>query len=214
MRLNGGSERLRLCASNPVEIHILFDEIGLVAENGRKDLGVDIWEPMTRTSSPASLSRFLIVTLNGRYLALDAESISGLLTLEEGGRVTHPILHGMEYGAVDLADRLSVSHDRNEADTCIILLSAHGVRGSIRVTAVEGFLELQPSEILPLPMQFRGPERQWYRGVILFNESIALILNPTWVLGAHAGSDAGQKSGAARSLMDARSSAAREERAC
>lgn len=197
-----------------MEILISFDEIGLVAENGWKDLGVDIWEPMTGTSSPASPSRFLIVTLDGRYLALDAESIGGLLTLEEAGHVTHPTLQGMECRAVDLADRLSVSHDRNEADTRIILLSEHGVRGSIRVTTVEGFLELQPSEILPLPMQFRGPERHWYRGMILFEKSIALILNPTWVLGEHAGSDAGHKPGAPRSLMDAWSSAAREERAC
>jgi hypothetical protein len=197
-----------------VEILISFDEIGLVAENGWKDLGVDIWEPMTGTSSPASPSRFLIVTLDGRYLALDAESIGGLLTLEEAGHVTHPTLQGMEYRAVDLADRLSMSHDRNEADTRIILLSEHGVRGSIRVTTVEGFLELQPSEILPLPMQFRGPERHWYRGMILFEKSIALILNPTWVLGEHARSDAGHKPGAPRSLMDAWSSAAREERAC
>ncbi|MBX3302082.1 MAG: chemotaxis protein CheW [Nitrospira sp.] len=169
---------------------------------------------MTGTSSPASPSRFLIVTLEGRYLALDAESIGGLLTLEEAGRVTNPILHGMEYRAVDLADRLSVSHDWNGADARVILLSEHGVRGSIRVTTVEGFLELQPSQILPLPMQFRGPERHWYRGMILFEQSIALILNPTWILGEHAESNAGHEPGTPRSSMGAWDSAAREGRTC
>jgi chemotaxis signal transduction protein len=173
-----------------------------------------MWKPMTRTSSPASPLQFLIVTLDGRYLALDAESIGGVLTLEEAGHVTNPTLQGMEYRAVDLADRLSVSHDRNGADTCIILLSDHGVRGSIRVTTVEGFLELQPSQILPLPMQFRGPERRWYRGMILFEQSIALILDPTWILGEHAGSNVGDEPGAHRSSIDAWGSAAREKQTC
>lgn len=214
MRLSDGLERLRLYARNSVEILVSFDEIGFVTENEWENLGIGIWEPMTGTSSPASPSRFLIVTLDGRYLALGTESIGGLLTLEEAGHVANPILHGMEYRAVDLADRLSVSQDRNGADARIILLSEHGVCGSIRVTTVEGFLELQPPQILPLPMQFCGPERHWYRGMILFEQSIALILNPTWVLGEHVGSNAGHEPGAPRSSRGDWDSAAREGRAC
>lgn len=137
---------------------------------------------MTETPSPASPSRFLIVTLGGRYLALDGESICGLLTLEEAGNVENPIIHGMVYGAINLADRLNVPNDQGGANTRVVLLSEGEMRGSVRVTTVHGILELQQSQVLPLPMQFRGPERRWYQGMILFANSIALMLNTTWVL--------------------------------
>lgn len=154
----------------------------LVTENGQEGLGLGVREAMTVTSSPAAPSRFLIVTLGGRYLALDAESIQGVLTLEEAGYVENPTIHGMVYRAIDLANRLSVSNDRGGTDTRVVLFSEREARGNVRVTTVHGLLELQQSQVLPLPMQFRGLERHWYRGMILFGNSIALVLNTNWVL--------------------------------
>jgi chemotaxis signal transduction protein len=138
--------------------------------------------PMTETPAPVSPSRFLIVTLGERYLALDAESICGLLTLEEIGNVESPTVHGMVYEAINLADRLSVPNDQGGTSPHVVLLSEREMRGSVRVTTMQGLLELPLSQVLPLPMQFRGAERHWYRGMILFAESIALVLNTTWVL--------------------------------
>lgn len=143
---------------------------------------MDVREPMTETPSPASSSRFLIVTVGKRYVALNAESICGLLTLEEAGDVESPTVHGVVYGAINLADRLSVPNDQGGANTRVLLLSGREARGSIRVTTVQGLLEISLSHVLPLPMQFRGPERHWYQGMILFEKSIALVLNTTWVL--------------------------------
>src|SRR6185437_3121662 len=182
MRLNGGLERLRRCASNLAEILVSIDEMRLVTENGQERLGMDVGESMTGISSPALPSRFLIVTLGERYLALNAESICGLLTLEEMGNVEHPTVHGMVYGAIDLADRLRVPNDQDGANTRVVLLAEREARGSVRVTTVQGFLEFPLSQILPLPMQFSGPERHWYRGMILFEKNIALVLNTAWVL--------------------------------
>lgn len=182
MRLNGGLEKPRRCASNLAEILVSVDETQLVTENEQADLGMGIREPMTGTPLPASPSRFLIVTLGGRYLALDAESISGVLTLEEVENEEYPTIQGMTYRAINLACRLSSSKDRGGTGTRVVLLSEREARGSIRVSTVQGLLELQQSQILPLPMQFRGPERHWYRGMILFAGSIALVLNTTWVL--------------------------------
>lgn len=137
---------------------------------------------MTETSSPISLSRFLIVTLGGRYLALDIESVEAVLTLEETGGVEDPTIHGMAYGVIHLADRLGLVSDRDMTNARVVLLSERERRGNVRVSMVQGLLELQPSQILPLPMQFRGPERHWYQGLILFANSIALALNTSWVL--------------------------------
>ncbi|MDC8448751.1 MAG: chemotaxis protein CheW [Nitrospira sp.] len=142
---------------------------------------MSIREPIMETPSPASPLRFLIVTLCGRYLALDAESICGLLTFEEAGNVENPMIHGIMYGAINLADRLGLPDDQGDTNTHVLLLSEREARGSVRVTTVEGLLELSLSQVLPIPMQFRGPERHWYRGMILVAKSIALVLNTSWV---------------------------------
>lgn len=156
-----------------------------VTENGPEDLGMDIRKPVRETPSPASPSRFVIVTLSGQYLAVNAESIRGLLTLEETGNIEHPTAHGMVYGAIHLADRLNIPNDQGSANTRVLLLSEGEARGSIRVTTVQGLLEIPLTQVLPLPMQFRGPERYWYQGMILFAKSIALVLNTTWILNEH-----------------------------
>ncbi|TKB62932.1 MAG: hypothetical protein E8D48_06425 [Nitrospira sp.] len=137
---------------------------------------------MTGISLSASPSRFLIVLFDGRYLALDAESIQGVLTLEEVGSLDDPTIHGPVYKAINLADRLKILNNQGSAHSRIVLLSERGVQGSIRVTTVQGWLELHPSQVLPLSPQFCGPERRWYRGMILFENSIALVLNTSWVL--------------------------------
>jgi chemotaxis signal transduction protein len=155
---------------------------------------------MTGISSPATSSRFLIVLLGGRYLALDAESIQEVLTLDEVGSLGDPTIHGLVYRAINLADRLRISNNHGTATNRIVLLSERGVQGSIRVTTVQGWLELHPSQILPLPPQFRGPERRWYRGMILFENSIALVLNTSWVLDVQVASieDSGEQGGIPR----------------
>jgi hypothetical protein len=170
---------------------------------------------MTGTSSPVSSSRFLIVTVGGRYLALEAEFIEGVLTLEEAGYVEDPTIHGMVYRAINLADRLGISNDQDGANTRVVLLSERDARGSIRVMTVQGFLELQQSQILPLPTQFRGPERHWYRGMILFAQSIAVVLNITWVLDGQVsgfGGSEGQESNSR--LVAAPKISVDESRAC
>lgn len=156
---------------------------------------------MTGISSLAAPSRFLIVTLGGRYLALDAESISGICTLEEAGYLDDPTMHGMVYRAINLADRLRISNDHDAANTRIVLLAERGTRGSIRVTTIQGLLELHPSQVLPIPPQFRGPEQHWYRGMILFANSIALALNTTWVLNEQMSSAEGSGGQGSRSRL-------------
>ena len=148
---------------------------------------------MAGNSSLASSSRFLIVTLGGRYLALDAESISGVCTLEEAGCLDDPTIYGMAHRTINLGDRLRIPNDQGEANTCIVLLAERSARGSIRVTTIQGLLEIHPSQVLPLPPQFRGPERHWYRGMILFANSIALVLNTTWVFDEQASSTEGSR---------------------
>lgn len=144
---------------------------------------MDVRESMTEISSPPFPSRFLIVTVGERYLALSAESTCGLMTLEEIGNVENPTIHGKVYSAINLVDRLSIPNHQDGPNARVVLLAEGEARGSIRVTTVQGLLEFPLSQVLPLPMLFRGAERRWYRGMIPFSKSIALVLNTAWILG-------------------------------
>lgn len=172
-------------------------------------------EPMTGTSSSASSTRFVIVTLGGRYLALDAEAIQGVLTLEEVGYDENPTSHGMVYRAINLADRLSLSIDQGGVNARIVLLSEREARGSIRVNSVQGVLETHQSQLLPLPAHFCGSERDWYRGMILFDRSIAMVLSTAWIFDAHtAGSDTRDEVRATRSCESNREITIGNDQAC
>jgi hypothetical protein len=160
----------------------LIDEIGLVAENEWNGVDMSVHEQETAPPSTVSLSRFLIVTMSRRYLAFTADSIQGTLTTDEAGYERDPVIQGVVYRTVDLIERLGISDDRGNSDGRIVLLSEQGVRGSVRVSQVHGVLELRQSHVLALPAHFCGPERHWYRGMILFEKSVALVLNTAWVL--------------------------------
>lgn len=157
--------------------------------------------------SLAPMSRFLVVTMGGLSLAFYADSVQGLLTGEEAGTTRSVTVQGVVYETVDLADRLALSSDKDGPDGRTVLLSHGGLRGSIRVAQVHGLMEVEQSQVLPLPRQFQGEEQDWYRGVILLKEGIALILNTAWVLqgaGADQGGTGLEWQGKAPSLLAVR----------
>jgi len=126
--------------------------------------------------------RFLVVNVGGACIALHADRIQGLQTIEEAGPAGPLTVQGLEYAYIDLALRLRRPVDAEGLETRIILFSKGHVRGNIRVSQVYGLKDMEVSKILPLPRQFRGEEQRWYQGMILFENSVALVLNPAWVL--------------------------------
>jgi len=139
-------------------------------------------EQAAETPSLTPPFRLLIVTMGGRFFALDAESVRKLLTEDETGSGGVPQAEGVAYRSIDLANALTLSRDGAGVNTRVVLLSENGSRGSIRVTCVHGLMNVHPSQVLPLPSQFCGPERRWYRGMILFEHSVAFILHTSWIL--------------------------------
>lgn len=171
-------------ASNRAESFGLIDEIRIVAENGPEGVVMSVSgkteEPVTSTStSPPCL---IITTIGGRYLAFEAEHSQGVLTGQDWEFLHPPVVKGVLYPVVDLAVRLNLGGARQWDETEGVLLANGKCRGCVRVQKVHGILEACRSQVLPLPAQFRGPERRWYRGMILFDHSVALILNTAWVL--------------------------------
>jgi CheW-like domain len=163
----------------------LIDEIRLLAENQLEGVVMGVsatkkeeYAIPTSTPSPG----FLITTISGRYLAFEAGLIQGVLTGEEvGPSLQDPVVQGITYRPVDLYARLHLPSESLWDKISVVLLAEGKYHGSVRVQKVHGILEIHRSQVLPLPAQFRGPERGWYQGMILFDHSVALVLNTAWV---------------------------------
>jgi chemotaxis signal transduction protein len=123
----------------------------------------------------------VVVTMGGRLFAIDANSFRGVLTSEEAaGQVVSA--DGTIYPPLALTDLLEVSPSEDSVDRRVLLLAHQDRYGSIGVDRVHGQVACQASEIVPLPLHFQGAERDWYQGMIVFQESVAMILNIPWAL--------------------------------
>jgi CheW-like domain len=171
-------------ASNRAESFGLIDEMGIVAENGPEGvvMSASAKREERMTSASTSLPSFIITTIGGRYLAFEAEHIQGVLTSENGGFLQDPVVQDITYRVVDLAVRLNLASEGRWNGTEGVLLGDERCRGCVSVQKVHGILEVHKSQILPLPAQFHGPERGWYHGMILFDQTVVLVLNTAWVL--------------------------------
>jgi len=138
------------------------------------------------------MDRYLVVTVGAMRVAVSAETVEGLLTLEESGSLGSLTVQGQVYAAVDLAIRLGLSPDEDGPDTRVILLAQGTARANVRVACVHGLVECDRRQVLPLPHQFRGEERGWYGGLLLLGEGVSVVLRTQWLLdGAEAVSSSG-----------------------
>lgn len=140
-------------------------------------------------TSLAPTVRVLVVTIAGTTFAVSADRVQGLLTPEEAGQGDELTVHGHTYPRIDLTGRWGLPPDAESGETRVVLLSQGRARGHLRVAQVHGLAELEQAQVLPLPLHFRGEERTWYQGMILWGAGVAFILDPAWVIegGAAAG---------------------------
>ena len=212
--MNGGQDGRLFPEGNLAEIFVLIDGTQVVAENGDESAEMSIQKLGASAPTTSSLRHFIIVTIGRRYLAFEVGFTKELLTVQELEHSENAELRGAVDRTVDLIMQLNLTDVPIRPETPVVILADQGIQCRIRVSHIHGRLEIEPSQILPLPAQFSSVERQWYRGMILFDRSIALILNPTWVLEEHAGSDVAHDQKTALSFMDLQDSAAGERRAC
>lgn len=126
---------------------------------------------------------FLVVRLGRSYFALPATGVRGILTQEEAGHEQAVIAAGTVYQPVDLAQRLSVAADLSGLEMRTVLYSTGRNQGAIRVEQVVGLTDVERKDCLPLPPQFQRDERNWFGGMLLYQDQLVLILNPSWALG-------------------------------
>ena len=138
------------------------------------------------TNMLAETASFLVVRMGVSYLALPAVGVHGVLTKEEAGDEQAVTAAGTIYRPVDLAQRLSVVADLSSRQMRIVLYSNSHCQGAIRVEQVVGLMDVERKDCFQLPPQFRRDERIWFAGMMLYQDQLVLILNPSWVLGESA----------------------------
>ena len=129
---------------------------------------------------------FLVVRLGGSYVALPADGVRGVLSQEDAGNEQAVTAAGTVYRPVDLAQRLSVVANLSGLSMRTVLYSTGRSHGAIRVEQVVGLTDVERKDCLPLPPQFRREERTWFGGMMLYQDQLVMILNPSWVLGESA----------------------------
>ena len=129
---------------------------------------------------------FLVVRLGDSYLALPAAGVRGVLTNEEAGHEQAVTAMETIYQPIDLAQRLSVVADLSSLDMRTVLYSNGHSQGAIRVEQVVGLTDVERKDCFPLPPQFQRDERIWFAGMMLYQDQLVLILNPSWALGESA----------------------------
>lgn len=126
---------------------------------------------------------FLVIRFGETRLALPADGVRGVLTSAEAGGDESIRAVGILYRHIDLAGILSLSADFNTTETRVVLYSNGRSHAAVRVEQVFGLTEVEPVQCVPLPAHFRAEERTWFSGMILHEGGIALVVNPTWLLG-------------------------------
>ena len=129
---------------------------------------------------------FLFIRLGDSYVALPAEGVRGVLTQEEAGKEQAVTSAGIIFQPVDLAQRLSLVAHLSGLEFRTVLYSTGRSHSAIGVEQVIGLTEVERKDCFPLPPQFQRDERNWFQGMMLFQEQLVLILNPLWVLGESA----------------------------
>ena len=128
-------------------------------------------------------ARFLIVRLGVTYIALPADGVRGVLTKEEAGDEQIVTATGIPYQPIGLAEQLSLTVDLSGFEMRTVLYSNGHSQGAIRVEQVVGLTDVERKDCFPLPPQFQCDERNWFAGMMLHQDQLVLILNPSWALG-------------------------------
>jgi hypothetical protein len=135
------------------------------------------------TNNSVETASFLIVRLGASYLALSADGVRGVLTRDESGDEQAVQAAEAIYQPVNLAQRLFLHADLSSPDMRTVLYANGHSHGAVRVTQVVGLADVERKDCFPLPLQFQCDERNWFAGMLLYQDQLVLILNPSWVLG-------------------------------
>lgn len=129
-----------------------------------------------------AVDRYLVAETGGVTVAFAADAVQGLLTPDAVPGGATVMVQGVPYPIVDVRRLLDRPADPETADRRVVLLTEGGRRVAVWVSRVHGLLEASRQQLLPLPAQFRGDERGWYAGLLLWADGVAAVLHTAWLV--------------------------------
>jgi len=129
-----------------------------------------------------AFERLLVVASGPVKLALSAPIVHGMLPLGEAGIKDVATVRGITYRVTPLAGRWDGTPSPATPKTLLLLCEYRGQHRGFTVDQVLGLIEVAPRQLRPLPSHFACEERTWFNGFFLFRGTIALWVNPDWLL--------------------------------
>ena len=136
---------------------------------------------ITSVHDEASI-RLVVIGCGPCILALPSGLVRGILTRQEAGTSETISFAGGTYTATDLAARLGIPLGPDSFETRIILFGTGACRHAFTVDQVYELIEVGRRSVRPLPTHFRNQERIKLSGYLLYQDTIALLVNPSWLL--------------------------------
>jgi hypothetical protein len=124
----------------------------------------------------------LVVACGKTYLAVPGAIVRGVVEFGEAVEARIVSLFGEACRVTDLAARLGLPPAVLTPDMRIILCGEHRARQAWRVDRTLGLEDVNMQRITPLPPHFAGVEQSWFTGLFLFRDTVALLINPGWLL--------------------------------
>jgi CheW-like protein len=124
----------------------------------------------------------LVVACGKTYLAIPGAIVRGVVEFAEAVEARIVSLFGEACRVTDLAARLGLAPVVLTPDMRIILCGEHRARQAWRVDRTLGLEDVDMQRITPLPPHFAGVEQSWFTGLFLFRDTVALLINPGWLL--------------------------------
>lgn len=136
------------------------------------------------------MERLLVVTSGPTTVALTAPLIEDILSPEESDAAMVVTDQEVTYRVSDLASQLGQAPGIKAPGSRVVLCGCGNRHRGFRVDRLLGPADVDPRHIRPLPPHFTGEERGWFKGYFLFRDTIALLVNPDWLLDHEADADA------------------------
>lgn len=133
-------------------------------------------------SSGGQAIRFLVAFIGPTHFAFPAQWVRGIITPAEAGSEGPVVWAHSSYEWTDLSGRLTIVATAATAETRVVLYGNEQQSRAFVVDGVLGLVDVERTQVHPLPPQFRGGERDRLLGFLVESAYVALITNPFWVL--------------------------------
>ena len=131
-----------------------------------------------------NINEFLIVACGSTHFAIPADAVRSVIRPDEGNLTALLSALGVTATPAHLSEQFGLTGSYLSPDARIVVCRRQAVHYAFRVDRVLGLHEIDAVKIKPLLPHFVGAERQWIVGMFLFQQTVAMIVNTQWLLGA------------------------------